>query len=557
MRIYLHMTIIMLLLDLTRSDNECNSSNGMFGMDLPGHDMIQYKVSDLKSCSRQCCDTLDCRSYVYVPNASDTSLDACVAREPCCFLKSSAYIEPRRSKINGIVSGFVRRDETTCSPISQTNGTDRPGSDYVQHSNVNNVSACAELCCDDLFMCQSYVYVSSAPSDFGSCEKGISCCYLKNANVSAVTSSLPGIISGTVKSNVPTVNVKWSFELAKGPAYTTSSPTLSDSKVYLGIGTVFYAVHRSNASLAFKEETDGNIVGRPVLCKNNTIMYGSFDGIFRAHNSETGEIKWKYDTHSYVQSSPVVRGDFVIFGTGDGFVYKLKISDGSLIWSVNLNAPILASGKFLDDDNIIFGSFSSDHNVLTCLRVESGDVVWSSDLNRLCSNGIDTNLAVSHDFIYITCQRAGGHSHAGGNEAFLVVANSTTGKVVWDMDLNSTDPTRNPLILNHFLLVSVGTDILSVDIRNNHDYDEGSSDHHMIAFRKSIGSSLSDPASDSSLVVVGSSQGDVFALNPESGAVSWAFQGLKDAVFHALDDNNGEIYVVTATSIVVLTSPSA
>ena len=84
------------------------------------------------------------------------------------------------------------------------------------------------------------MYVSKAPSDFGSCKQGISCCYLKNANVSAVPSTLPGIISGAVKSNISSLKVKWSLQVSKGPQYTTSSPTLSDSKVFFGIGTVFF-----------------------------------------------------------------------------------------------------------------------------------------------------------------------------------------------------------------------------------------------------------------------------------------------------------------------------
>ena len=420
-------------------------------------------------------------------------------------------------------------------------GTDRPGSDYAQYANVANVSKYSELCCDDSFVCQSYVYVSKAPSDFGSCKQGISCCYLKNANVSAVPSTLPGIISGAVKSNISSLKVKWSLQVSKGPQYTTSSPALSDSKVFFGIGTVFFSVHRTNGTLAWSEETNGNLVGTPLLL-DGTVIFTSYDGLIRARDSETGEIQWTFDTHSFVESSPVLSNNILMFGAGDGAAYALNVRNGSLIWNVNLNGAILGSGLVYSEKTVIFPTFGST-NVLTSLEIESGDVLWTSDLNRYCSNGVGSNpILGDENHLYVTCQRAGGHGHPGGNEAFLIATNISTGEALQTIDLNSTEPTMNPLIISDSLVISVGSEILSV-----------ATPESTVRFRRHIGSSLTAPtSSNGSVVLVGSSQGDVFELDPERGTILRAFQG-SDPVLSSISQDGGELYVVTATSILVLT----
>ena len=421
-------------------------------------------------------------------------------------------------------------------------GTDRPGSDYAQYANVANVSKCSELCCDDSFVCQSYVYVSKAPSDFGSCKQGNPCCYLKNANVSVVPSTLPGIISGTVKSNVSSLKVKWSLQVSKGPQYSTSSPALSDSKVFFGIGTVFFSVHRTNGTLAWSEETNGNLVGTPLLL-DGTVIFTSYDGLVRARDSETGEIQWTFDTHSFVESSPVLSNNILMFGAGNGAAYALNVRNGSLIWNVNLNGVILGSGLVYSEKTVIFPTFGST-NVLTSLEIQSGDVLWSSDLNRYCSNGVGSNpILDDENHLYVTCQRAGGHGHPGGNEAFLIATNISTGESLQTIDLNSTEPTMNPLIISDSLIISVGSDILSV-----------ATPESTVRFRRHIGSSLTAPttSSNGSVVLVGSSQGDVFELDPEHGTILRAFQG-SDPVLSSVSEDAGELYVVTATSILVLT----
>ena len=99
----------------------------------------------------------------------------------------------------------------------------------------------------------------------------------------------------------------------------------------------------------------------------------------------------------------------------------------------------------------------------------------------------------------------------------------------------------NPLIISDSLVISVGSEILSV-----------ATPESTVRFRRHIGSSLTAPtSSNGSVVLVGSSQGDVFELDPERGTILWAFQG-SDPVLHRFHKTVVN-HVVTATSILVLT----
>ena len=102
----------------------------------------------------------------------------------------------------------------------------------------------------------------------------------------------------------------------------------------------------------------------------------------------------RFNGHSirirFVESSPVLSNNILMFGAGDGAAYALNVRNGSLIWNVNLNGAILGSGLVYSEKTVIFPTFGST-NVLTSLEIESGDVLWTSDLNRYCSNGVGSN----------------------------------------------------------------------------------------------------------------------------------------------------------------------
>jgi outer membrane protein assembly factor BamB len=61
-----------------------------------------------------------------------------------------------------------------------------------------------------------------------------------------------------------------------------------------------------------------------------------------------GKLLWKFATRRKVDGSPVVVGDSVVFGSGDGHLYVLALQDGSERWSAELGSELGGSVAVAD-----------------------------------------------------------------------------------------------------------------------------------------------------------------------------------------------------------------
>ena len=57
----------------------------------------------------------------------------------------------------------------------------------------------------------------------------------------------------------------------------------------------------------------------------------------------SGKKKWTFQTLGEVDSSPIICGEKVIVGSGDGRLYMLRLSDGSKLWSFEIGQAISSS----------------------------------------------------------------------------------------------------------------------------------------------------------------------------------------------------------------------
>jgi outer membrane protein assembly factor BamB len=73
-----------------------------------------------------------------------------------------------------------------------------------------------------------------------------------------------------------------------------------------------------------------------------------------------GTPQWKFKTRRKVDASPVITGDKVVFGSGDGRLYLLSLKDGKELWNYDVGKAIYSSPAVVDD-MIIVGT--GDHRV--------------------------------------------------------------------------------------------------------------------------------------------------------------------------------------------------
>jgi len=76
----------------------------------------------------------------------------------------------------------------------------------------------------------------------------------------------------------------------------------------------------------------GRRLSAPVIARNTLLVSAPDNHQVLAYDSGTGETKWSFTAGGPVDSPPTIHGEAVLFGSADGHVYCLRLSDGELAW---------------------------------------------------------------------------------------------------------------------------------------------------------------------------------------------------------------------------------
>ena len=104
----------------------------------------------------------------------------------------------------------------------------------------------------------------------------------------------------------------------------------------------------------------------PAITADDTVFAADRGKRVHRLNAADGTEKWAFRTKGRVDSSPVVTGDHVVFGSDDGNVYAVSANDGTQVWSYEIAQPVqssacIAGGRLVisADDGVVYG-FSPD-----------------------------------------------------------------------------------------------------------------------------------------------------------------------------------------------------
>jgi outer membrane protein assembly factor BamB len=203
-----------------------------------------------------------------------------------------------------------------------------------------------------------------------------------------------------------------------------------------------------------------------------------FDGVFAAVSMQSGKVVWKVSVPSGTESSPIVIGKSVYFGDQGGTLYSLNVLTGKENWSLQTSGPVKA-GPAYADGNLYFGNYGGS---FYAVRAKSGKIVWSD------SPGGD---------FYSTPAIAFGRVYVGNNSGAAYSFALSNGAEGWSRAL--------------------GGYVYS-------------------------GPAVADTPGLGPTVYIGSYDGDLYALNAQTGATEWAFDA-GDAISGSVTDINNVVYV--------------
>jgi outer membrane protein assembly factor BamB len=152
----------------------------------------------------------------------------------------------------------------------------------------------------------------------------------------------------------------WSYD-AGGPVFFSLTAD-EDGNLYVGtMNNELHCLDVKTGSLKWKVSTAGT-VWSPVVTKGDRIYGGDQSGKLFSLNKSDGRTVWDYDTHSPVIGSVVLNGTDLYAGTFDGRAVGLSNTDGN---AVTVKCDIKVGGKLLSTpviagEYVVFGVVDGD-----------------------------------------------------------------------------------------------------------------------------------------------------------------------------------------------------
>ena len=321
--------------------------------------------------------------------------------------------------------------------------------------------------------------------------------------------------------------VKWKF---KTRGLVVSSPAVVNGMLFVGSADHnLYAIDIATGTQKWIFKTGSGVASSPAV-SSGIVYFTSYDGNFYAVDAATGQLRWKFQTggeHRYTAthlhgsqpaaeampdpfdiylSSPLVAQGAVFFGSGDGNVYSLHASDGSLNWKFHTNdvvhaSPVIADGK------LYIGSWDS---YFYALDAATGRQLWrfktGDDPSIHNQVGIQSSAVVADGLVYFGCR-----------DSNLYALDASTGEKKWAYNNKGSWVIASPIIYqsNLYFATSDSGMFHAVNAKTGAE---------IFSLKFSGWPTFSSPAIARGMLYVGSHSGKLFAINLAQQKIAWEFQ---------------------------------
>lgn len=245
-----------------------------------------------------------------------------------------------------------------------------------------------------------------------------------------------------------------------------------------------------------------NHLMKPLIVEDLIIQGNGLDGIV-ALNRKNGSNVWRFDVLGGVQGA-VIQGDRLYFGGGDGFAYCISVDDGRVLWSTNLNVEILAA-PLVEDGNVYF---QTGNNSLFSLQKVTGAKIWSyarQDTTVISVNGSTAPVSIGSNLL------------VGFSDGYIASIRKSDGTLAWERQLNIDsrfkDIDSTPLFVNGTVYFSsYDGDLFALEAQSGRTkWQINKGGHSALTF-------------DGQNLYFSSTSNEVLAIDPKDGRTIWAFK---------------------------------
>jgi len=292
-------------------------------------------------------------------------------------------------------------------------------------------------------------------------------------------------------------------------------------------------------AVAFPETS--SMRAAPVIV-GNTIFYSATDsGRVFAFDTDTGCAKWVYESGGRLRSSMAygtVDGQgILVFGDMPGMVYALNASTGEALWvksgQATDNQAMITGTPVIHEDRVIVPLSGSgvltggnpnfecctNHGAVTALNINTGEKIWeyhtmpTADYTGMVSEtGVKQRgpsgapiwttptIDAERGQIYVTTGENTSHPTTNTSDAVIAI-DLETGEERWVFQALEND-------MWNYGCAAGGPNCIILEDTNSVDYDFG-------------GPAILVDTGDQDLLIAGQKSGDLWALNPDTGALVW------------------------------------
>jgi outer membrane protein assembly factor BamB len=310
----------------------------------------------------------------------------------------------------------------------------------------------------------------------------------------------------------------WRFQTG-GPV--RSSPAVAGDVVYVGSSDGhLYALDRRTGRERWRVPVGSPVNSSPAVARG-LVLFGSRDGRYQALEVGTGRLRWSFATGPDVPwewglegwdaytSSPVVVGDHVLFGAGDGSVYALDLLSGEQSWRFATGGRVRSTAAVVDGTVFV----GSADGIVYALDLATGAERWRQETEgaslQSAEFGFDRKSIISSPAV------GNGKVYVGSRDGHMYALDKASGRRLWRADHEVSWAISSPAVTDD-MVYSGSSDGFFV-----HGVDPNSGAERW-RFTGS-GYMWSSPSVVGGTVYIGDGGGYLRAVDRQSGAERWSY----------------------------------
>lgn len=303
---------------------------------------------------------------------------------------------------------------------------------------------------------------------------------------------------GSTGGKVYAINIKdggkvWEYDSADD---IEAPPLLLDEFIYIGnLSGDFFALDAHTGSIRWKYQTEGPIYGSANWIKKTdgrelSILVGSHDNFMYCLNAVSGKQEWAYETSHYINGTPAVDGENIVFGGCDEKLHILSALDGKKEGEVDAGSYIPGSAALVENRAYV-GHYG---NQLICIDIENQKIAWEYG-DKKKGDAFFSSPAVNKEHVVI-----------GSRDGYLHCVNRQSGRKIWTFRTRDEVDSSPVIAGNHVIVGSSDGRLYVVNL------SDGKKE-----WSYEIGAAITGcPAVTAGLIVIGAQDGRIYAFGEKS-----------------------------------------